>query len=84
VTDPQTNMSSRFAMKKNEFQFSSVAASYRFDSSKYKGLRKAKISSISLSSTFNELGRISSIKMERGTDYPFARTFNLSLDILFN
>ena len=84
VTDPQTNMSSRFAMKKNEFQFSSVAASYRFDASKYKGLRKAKISSISLSSTFNELGRISSIKMERGTDYPFARTFNLSLDILFN
>ena len=84
VTDPQTNMSSRFAMKKNEFQFSSVAASYRFDASKYKGLRKAKISSISLSSTFNDLGRISSIKMERGTDYPFARTFNLSLDILFN
>ena len=84
ATDEDTNMSSRFAMVRNEFQFSSLSLNYRFDASRYKGLRKVNISSISLGSTFNDLGRISSIKMERGTDYPFARNFNLSVSIMFN
>lgn len=84
ATDPQTNMSSRFAMVKNEFQFSTLSISYRFDASKYKGLRKLNITSINLGSTLTDLGRISTIKMERGTDYPFARNFNLSLSVLFN
>ena len=84
ATDPQTNMSSRFAQKKNEFVFSSIAMDYRFDAEKYTGLRKLNIASITLGTTFNDIGRISSIKMERGTEYPFARTFNLSLSVLFN
>ena len=77
-------MSSRFAQKKNEFVFSSIAMDYRFDAEKYTGLRKLNIASITLGTTFNDIGRISSIKMERGTEYPFARTFNLSLSVLFN
>jgi len=32
----------------------------------------------------HDLGRISSVKQERGTDYPFARTVNLSMSVLFN
>lgn len=80
----QTQMSSRFVEKKNEFQFSSISVDYRFDAEKYKWLRKLNIASINVGTTFNDLGRISSIKMERGTDYPFARAFNLSLSVLFN
>ena len=84
ATDPYTNMSSRFAMKRNEIQISSLTLTYRFDASKYTGLRKANIAAITLTGTTNDLARISSIKMERGTDYPFARVFNFSLGIMFN
>lgn len=84
ATDPATQQSSRFVEKENYFQFSSVSLGYRLDAEKHDWMRKMKIASINLNSTFNDLGRISTIKMERGTDYPFARTFNLSLSVLFN
>ena len=33
--------------------------------------------------TTNDLGRLSTIAMERGLSYPFARTYTLALSIIF-
>jgi hypothetical protein len=38
---------------------------------------------LALNFTTNDLARISPIKMERGLDYPFARSYTLSLSIMF-
>lgn len=79
----QTESSSRFLMRKNYIQFGSVNVAYRLDSQKFKFLNHLKIANLSLSATMEELGRISTIKMERGLDYPFARTYNISLSVTF-
>lgn len=79
----QTESSSRFLMRKNYVQFGSINVAYRLDSQKYKFLNSLKIANLSLSATMEELGRISTIKMERGLDYPFARTYNISLSVTF-
>ena len=34
--------------------------------------------------TMNDIAVLSTIRQERGLDYPFARSFNLSLSVLFN
>lgn len=79
----QTEASSRFLMRDNYFQFGSINLNYRFDSQQFKFLNKLRVSNFSLSATLEELGRISTIKMERGLDYPFARTYNISLSVTF-
>ena len=84
MTNQDTGMSSRFAQKRNEFSFTSLAVGYRFDPKNFKFLQACRIASVSLNATMEELGRISSIRTERGLDYPFARTFSVSLSVLFN
>ena len=84
ILGQQTNTSSRFIEKFNEFRFGSLNLGYRLEAKKSGILRACNISSMSLSTTFTDLARISSVKEERGLDYPFARTFNLSLSVLFN
>lgn len=84
MTNQDTGMSSRFAQKRNELSFTSLAIGYRFDPKNFKFLQACRIASMSLNATMEELGRISSIRTERGLDYPFARTFNVSLSVLFN
>lgn len=79
-----TELSSRFVQKVNEIQFSSIAVSYHFDPKKFNFLQRCKIAGLNLTGTMEDLGRISTVKQERGTDYPFARTINLSLSVLFN
>lgn len=79
-----TELSSRFVQKVNEIVFSSVNVGYHFDPKNFKFLRQCHISGLNLNATMEDLGRLSTIKQERGTEYPFARTFNLSLSVLFN
>lgn len=79
-----TPASDRFIEKFHEFKFSTLSIDYRFEADKYKLLNKLNIASINVSTAFEDLGRISTVKEERGTDYPFARVFNLSLSVLFN
>ena len=79
----QTPQSSRFIMNDNELKCSTLSVGYRFSSLKYKFLRPLSIDMASLSFTTNELFRLSSIKMERGLDYPFARSYTFSLNIIF-
>ena len=79
-----TELSSRFVQKKNEIAFSSISIGYHFDPKKFGFLKQCKIAGINLTGSMQDLGRISSVKQERGTDYPFARTVNLSMSVLFN
>ena len=79
-----TPMSSRFVQKENKLSFSSISVGYRFDPKNFKFLQACRIANISLNFTMNDIAVISTIKQERGLDYPFARSFNLSLSVLFN
>lgn len=79
-----TPTSTRFLQRYNEFVFSSIAVGYRFEPKNFKFLEACKIASLSLNASMQDIGRISTVKQERGLDYPFARSFNLSVSVLFN
>lgn len=83
ITGSNTPQSTRFIMDDNELAFSSINIGYRFQDSKYAFLRKCSIQALNLDFTTNDLGRLSTIAMERGLSYPFARTYTLALSIIF-
>jgi TonB-linked SusC/RagA family outer membrane protein len=76
-----TKPTSRFVQTNNYLDFSSINISYMFTQESLKRLKYFK--SLRLGFTTNDLLRISSIQIERGLSYPFARTFNLSLQASF-
>ncbi|MGL5682598.1 MAG: SusC/RagA family TonB-linked outer membrane protein [Marinifilaceae bacterium] len=81
ITDgTQTRHTSRFVEEENYLQLSSLSLSYRFDSQLIKrwGMEQLK-----LTATGNDIFRASTVKMERGTTYPFARTYSLSAQVTF-
>ncbi len=80
----ETPSSSRFVQKFNEFKFTSIGMGYRMDAQKFRFLNYGRIASINLNFSMQDIARFSTVKQERGLDYPFARTFNLSLSVLFN
>lgn len=75
-----TGASSRFIQKDNTLQFSSLTLSYDF---RPELLRKARISMCRLSFTANDLFYLSTIRRERGLNYPFSRNFSFSLSLGF-
>lgn len=76
-----TKPTSRFSQDNSELIFSSVNLGYDF--SKMKFLKQMKMSSLTATLNANDLGRIGTVKTERGLDYPFARTLSLSLQASF-
>ena len=82
-TGANTPASTRFIMDDNEIRFATLNLGYRFTGDSYKYLRRANIDVLALNFTTNDIARLSSIKMERGLDYPFARSYTLSLSIMF-
>lgn len=79
----ETPQSSRFIMDDNELKLGTLNVGYRFNYEKFKWLNTLSINTLALNFTTNDLFRISTIKMERGLDYPFARTYTLSLSVIF-
>ncbi len=76
-----TYPTSRFVEKNNELQLASVSCYYDF---KYQSwLRKIKLERLKLSFYASDLFRLSTVKAERGLDYPYARTFSFSLSATF-
>lgn len=75
-----TKISSRFLQRENVLSGESISASYDIYSKK---LARWGISSLRLQATMNDIFRISSVKEERGIDYPFARTMSMSLSVTF-
>lgn len=73
-----TPMSSRFVQKENTFSLESLRIGYEFD---YDIASKLGLSSLRLNLYMNEVFRISTVKMERGTYYPFARSISFALSL---
>ena len=82
-TGAGTPASTRFIMKDNEIRFATINVGYRLKGDKYRFLRFANIDVMALNFTTNDIARISRIRMERGLDYPFARSYTLSLSLIF-
>ncbi len=83
VNGSETPASTRFIMKDNELKLATLNVGYRFNESNFDFLRRVGINVLSLNFTTNDLFRISPIRMERGLDYPFARSYTLSMSIIF-
>ena len=75
-----TGASSRFVQINNTLQWSSLTMSYNF---RPEQLKKLHLSGLRLSFTMNDLFYWSTIRQERGLDYPYSRSFNLTTNIIF-
>ena len=82
-TGAQTPASTRFIMNDNEIRLATLSLGYRLSGQDFKALRKANIDVLALNFTTNDIARISPIRMERGLDYPFARSYTLSMSLMF-
>ncbi len=82
-TGANTPASTRFIMNDNEVRLATMSVGYRFTGEDFKALSKASIDVLSLNFTTNDIARLSRIRMERGLDYPFARSYTLSMSIMF-
>lgn len=76
-----TNMSSRFIADENTLQCSSVSIGYETTTAPW--LKAIGASSFNVRIYGNDLFRISTVKEERGLDYPFARNISASVGVRF-
>ncbi len=76
ITEP----TSRFVEKENYIQLQSLSLSYDFSGKRLQswGIQRLKLSAIG-----NDIFTSSTVRMERGTAYPYARTFSLSAQLTF-
>ena len=82
ITDLSTTYpTSRFVQDYNLFTLSSLSVYYDFRNCKF--VKNSFLERMKITAYTNDLFVISSIKTERGTDYPYARTFSLSAQITF-
>ena len=76
-----TRASSRYVMDDNVFELQSISLQYRWDTP---GLKKAiGANSIIFGVNMSDIFHFSTIKMERGTSYPFARSIQGSVKLSF-
>ncbi len=75
-----TDKSSRFVMDENTFTGESINLGYEFPD---RMIRKLKLSALSFQLSMNDIFRASSVRVERGIDYPFARSVSVSIGITF-
>ena len=73
-----TPMSSRFVQTENILSLESLQVGYEFEPQLARNLG---VSGLRLSAYMNDIFRISNIKQERGTSYPFARSFSFALSV---
>ena len=75
-----TYISSRFVQKENTLQLTSLSLSYDLNR---EWIRKFGLNTMRLSFYMNDVFRASTVKNERGLDYPFQRSFVFGLNIGF-
>ena len=75
-SETTTRATTRFVQDRRELSLSSISAYYEFPSSIY---RKLSMQRLRLSFYLNDIATFSSIKIERGLNYPFARNMSFSL-----
>ncbi len=82
ITDQSiTYPTSRFVQDYSLFTLASLTLYYDFRNCKF--VRNSFLERLKVSAYTNDLFVISSVKTERGTSYPFARTFSLSAQVTF-
>lgn len=82
ITDQSTTYAtSRFVADNNVWTFSSVNLSYDFD--RIRAIKQFGFDRLRLSFDMSDIARISSIKTERGTNYPYAKSFSFSIQAMF-
>ena len=72
--------SSRFVQDDNEWSLSALTLSYDFNTD---WLKKIRLKMLRLELSSSDLFRFSTVRQERGTSYPFARSVNFSLRATF-
>ena len=83
ITDQTTTYpTSRFVEDYNTFTLSSLSVYYDFKNCKFMKRNKF-LERLTVTAYTNDLFVFSSVKTERGTDYPYARTFSLSVQATF-
>jgi len=75
-----THPTSRFVQDENELRFTSLTLDYAFNREL---ISRWGMSSLRLQFNMGDIFVLSTVKQERGTTYPFARQFNLSLKASF-
>jgi TonB-linked SusC/RagA family outer membrane protein len=79
----KTKATSRFVMRNDEVRLSTINATYRMGASDFPLIKRLGLSYITYGLYWDDILRFSTIKMERGINYPFARTVSLSLNLTF-
>ena len=79
--DLKTQPTSRFVQDRNEFALGSLTVGYDFW--KHKFLKTLHMERLRLNFYMNDVFVLSSIEIERGTSYPFARSFNFAIQATF-
>lgn len=77
----KTNPTERFVQDRNELSLTNLSLYYDFYRCGF--LKKCGIERLKASFYMNDVFTLSSIEIERGTSYPFARNFNFSLSVTF-
>ena len=75
-----SNATSRFVQDYNYLEMSNISISYRLPR---EWMKKIGFSSARIGLNTNDLFYVSTVKRERGLDYPFAREFTFSLNLNF-
>jgi TonB-linked SusC/RagA family outer membrane protein len=76
-----TNATTRFVMDENSFRFQTISIGYDFPTEWTK--KHLSVTYMSLRGYMEDILYLSTIKRERGLDYPFSRKFSLSLTFRF-
>ena len=76
-----TQSTSRFVQKLNEFDFSSLSIGYDFY--RHAFVKRLGLERLQLQFNINDFLQLSSVEIERGTDYPFARYCSFTLNVNF-
>ncbi len=83
ISKTDTKESSRFVMDDNGFEFTTINLAYRLEAQKFNFLRKMGISAATMGLYMEDICHFSTVKMERGIDYPFSRRVSMSLSVTF-
>lgn len=80
-SDETYPMTDRYVQRENTLSGESISVGYEFGEQKW--LKAVRLQNLSLRANMNDIFRCSTIKAERGTDYPFARTVSFSVNMTF-
>jgi TonB-linked SusC/RagA family outer membrane protein len=78
----QTNVTSRFVQDNNYLEATSITVGYTFPTN-LAWVKKMRLSTPKFFITQNNIFRLATIKTERGTGYPFTRSFSFGLSTTF-